>query len=244
MRKEAKDYNAGQFLPPITSDCVNSFVLRSEDKKIPTEAVESEEYRLQVPEIFLNRKVQGLNEQFREWTAASVCNLAEVDIWDWENYKTGTVLVLATMHGPTVSHGIDRETHSKDDQRFAVKYFCMKRKAITNPSDIIEHSQQKCLRVVSDPNLGAGVQQWQCQIRTPSSGRTAMFDIMASSEAFCQRFPFVNTRVIKQNCPTIVPRVTEIRERQSGMTKCSRRGVPSCVSPSQEVPRGAGVKNK
>jgi hypothetical protein len=57
MRKEVKDYNASQFLTPITSDCVNSFVLRPEDKIIPTEGVENEEQRLQVPEIFFNRKV-------------------------------------------------------------------------------------------------------------------------------------------------------------------------------------------
>jgi hypothetical protein len=123
MRKEIKDYSASQFLILITWDCVNLFVFRPEDNLIRTEGVENEEQCVQVLEIFINRRVQDLSEHLHKLTAASVCTLTEVGIWDWENCKRGTVFVSAITHNPTLDHGIYREMPSKGDQRFAIKYF-------------------------------------------------------------------------------------------------------------------------
>jgi hypothetical protein len=58
--------------------------------------------------MFLERTVQDLKEHVMRCVAELVFNLDEVGISDWEDRKTKTVIVPATMRGQTIHHEISR----------------------------------------------------------------------------------------------------------------------------------------
>jgi hypothetical protein len=58
--------------------------------------------------MFLERTVQDLKEHVQGCVAELVFNLDEVGISDWENRKTKTVILTATMRGQTIHHEISR----------------------------------------------------------------------------------------------------------------------------------------
>jgi hypothetical protein len=58
--------------------------------------------------MFLDKTVQDLNEHVQECTAELVINLNEIGISDWEDRKMRNVVVMATMRGQMIHHGISR----------------------------------------------------------------------------------------------------------------------------------------
>jgi hypothetical protein len=56
-------------------------------------------------------------------------------------------------------------------------------------------------------------------------------------EAFMQKYPFANARVIAQYFLTTVPTIKDILQRELGMRKFSRHRVPHFLSPAQKVVR-------
>jgi hypothetical protein len=73
-----------------------------------TTSIPQEEQRLQIPQGFLYRPIQHLNEYLWKCTVELVFNLDEVGISDWEDRKTTKVVGPATMHGQAIQHGIFR----------------------------------------------------------------------------------------------------------------------------------------
>jgi hypothetical protein len=61
---------------------------------------------LQVPETFLHRTIQDLNEYVQGCTTELVVNFNKVGISDCENRKTSNIVLPATMRGQTIHHGI------------------------------------------------------------------------------------------------------------------------------------------
>jgi hypothetical protein len=58
--------------------------------------------------VFLDRRVQNLNEHVQRCFAKLEFNLDEVCISHWEDRKTRTVIEPSTMRGQTIHHGISR----------------------------------------------------------------------------------------------------------------------------------------
>jgi hypothetical protein len=54
--------------------------------------------------MFLERTEQDLKEHIHGCVAELVFNLGKVGISDWEDRKTKTVIVPATMRGQTIDH--------------------------------------------------------------------------------------------------------------------------------------------
>jgi hypothetical protein len=107
-KTEIKDYCTAQLKVSITRGWVNSFVLRHSDQIFKTKSTPQEQQRLQVPRMFLERIVQDLKEHVQRCVVELVFNFDEVGISDWENRKTKTVIVPATMCGQTIPHEIPR----------------------------------------------------------------------------------------------------------------------------------------
>jgi hypothetical protein len=107
-KKEIKDYDTSQVKASIARGWVKSLLRRHPDQIIQTKSVPQEQQHLQVPRVFLDDTVQNLNKCVQECVDELVFNLDEVRISDWEDRKTRTVLVPATMRGQTIHHEISR----------------------------------------------------------------------------------------------------------------------------------------
>jgi hypothetical protein len=84
------------------------FVSRCPDKIIFAKSVPQEKQRLQVPEAFLSRTVQPLNEYVQRCITELVFNRHGIDISNWKDRKTRKVVAAGTMRGETMHHGITR----------------------------------------------------------------------------------------------------------------------------------------
>jgi hypothetical protein len=81
---------------------VNSFLQRHPDKIIKTKSASQEQQHLQGPRVFLERTVHDRNEHVQGCVAELVFNLDEMSSSDWEDRKTKTAIVPATMVGQTM----------------------------------------------------------------------------------------------------------------------------------------------
>jgi hypothetical protein len=97
-----------QLQAPMTCCWVNLFVFRRVDANIRMESVPQEGQLLQVPEAFLHSRVQNLKEYVQRCTTGLVCNLGDLDISQWQDRKTGSMAVPATIRHQTIVHGISR----------------------------------------------------------------------------------------------------------------------------------------
>jgi hypothetical protein len=111
-RGEVMDYCMSQFNIKSTRGLVNSFVLRHSGNVIQTNSGAQEGQRSQVPGAFFERIIQDLHEYVQGYVAELVFNLDEVGISDWEGRKTKKVIILATMLGRTIHHGVSRNVKS------------------------------------------------------------------------------------------------------------------------------------
>jgi hypothetical protein len=93
---------------PITRGWVNSFVRRHSDQIFKTKSTPQEQQSLQVPRTFPKKTVQNLKEHVQGCVTELVFNLDKVSISDWEDRKTKTIVVPATMRGQTIHREISR----------------------------------------------------------------------------------------------------------------------------------------
>jgi hypothetical protein len=107
-KTQIKNYCTTQLKVLISRGWVNSFVLRYSDQIFKTKSTSQEQQRWQVPRMFLERTVQDLKEHVKGCMVQLVFNLDEVGISDWEDRKTKTALVPATMRGRMIHHEISR----------------------------------------------------------------------------------------------------------------------------------------
>jgi hypothetical protein len=83
-------------------------VLRYPDQIIHMKSVPQKDQRLQVAEAFLYKPVHDLKEYVQGCTTELVFNLDEVDISDWEDRKTRTIVAVPTRAGHMIYHEISR----------------------------------------------------------------------------------------------------------------------------------------
>jgi hypothetical protein len=75
----------------------------------PNEKCSEAEQPLRVRRVFLDQKVQDLNEHFQVWITELAFNLSKVGISDWEDRKTRKVVISPTIGRRSVRRGISRK---------------------------------------------------------------------------------------------------------------------------------------
>jgi hypothetical protein len=107
-RTELLNYCIAIFGTAVTKGWVDSFLSRSAAELFEAKSSPQENQRLEVPRIFFEAVIEGIQTHVQNSCANLVFNLGEIGISGWEDRVERKVIVPSAMREQKIFHGIYR----------------------------------------------------------------------------------------------------------------------------------------